>query len=87
MGAFHSFLPSSHRASRSVNVKVTMSETDGIVSPNSCPLTAAYRTTDSATQMPTVQTFTSRVSVAATLAQSTYLFRLVCRGEKKDKTK
>lgn len=42
---------------------------------------------DSATRMPTVQTFTSRVSVAATLAQSTSLFRLVCKVEKKDKTK
>lgn len=85
-GAFHGFLPSFHRASRSVNVKVTMSGMDGTVSLNSCPLTAAYRTTDSATQMPTVWTFTSRVSVTTTLAQSIYL-RLVCRREKKDKTK
>lgn len=86
-GAFHGFLPSSHRASRSVNVKVTMSGMDGTVSPNSCPLTAAYRTTDNATQMPTVWTFISRVSAAETLAQSTCLFRLVCRREKKDETK
>lgn len=84
-GLFMVFLTSSHRASISVNVKVTMSGTEWIVSLSSCRSTVAYRTTDSATQMPTVQTFTSRVSVAATWGQRAHLFRLVCREKRKIK--
>lgn len=61
--ALYLFL-SPHRAGRSVNVKVITWGTGWTASRSSCPLTAAYRTTGSATLMPTVPTCTSRVSVA-----------------------
>jgi hypothetical protein len=61
---FHLSPPSSHRAGTSVNVRVTTWETGWTVSQSRCPSTAAYRTMGSATQMPTVSTSTSRVSVA-----------------------
>lgn len=76
LGAFSSVPPSLLRAGTSVNVRVTMWEMEWLVSPNSYRWTAAYRTTDSATQMLTVQTSTSRVSVARALAQCTFLFGL-----------
>lgn len=52
------------RASASVSVKVITWATGWTVSQSSCPLTAACRTTGSATLTPTVPTSTSKVSVA-----------------------
>lgn len=85
-GLFHLFL-SPHRARRSANVKVITWGTGWTASQSSCPLTAAYKTTGSATPMPAVPTCISRVSVARGCWPKALGFRAwgrdLCKGERK----